>query len=97
MVVSIWLALCALFLFLLFDFILKAGSTFARIAGRSFPTDSSDRIIRIMFSLLRRLAGFRFQYEKTRPKLFPPRFLVVANHQSLLDIPVVMDFFRFLP
>ncbi|HPE36912.1 MAG TPA: lysophospholipid acyltransferase family protein [Spirochaetales bacterium] len=37
--------------------------------------------------------GMKLIYERGVPRL-PPRFIVVANHQSLLDIPILMDFFR---
>jgi len=93
MVASIWLVVSALILFLLFDFVLKAARPFAVDRGEDLSFKLADRIVQIMFSLLRRIGGFRFNYEKVPPGVLPARFLVVANHQSLLDIPVVMDFF----
>ncbi|TFG85473.1 MAG: 1-acyl-sn-glycerol-3-phosphate acyltransferase [Spirochaetales bacterium] len=35
----------------------------------------------------------RLEYDKSFERL-PERFIVIANHQSLLDIPVLMDYFR---
>lgn len=90
---SIWLVLSTMAIFMFYDFILRAVRPFAVDRGEELSCRMADRVIQIMFSLLRRLAGFRFQYETARVKELPSRFLVVANHQSLLDIPVVMDFF----
>lgn len=93
MAVSIWLVLTALFLFLLYGFILKVARPFSIDNGEELSYRLADSVVQTMFSLLRRLGGFRFQYEAKPIDPLPPRFLVVANHQSLLDIPVVMDFF----
>ena len=46
-----------------------------------------------LFRLLKAYKKFNFfGYKELRDKL-PEQFIVIANHQSLLDIPVFMNFF----
>lgn len=49
-----------------------------------------DSVVARIFSLLRTYCGFVFQYEDHSHSSLPPRFILVANHQSLLDIPLCM-------
>ncbi len=93
MIVSLWIVFTGISLLLFFDLIQKVACSFSADRGEEMSYRLADRIVRTMFSLFRRLGGFRFDYEKIAPGTLPPRFLVIANHQSLLDIPVVMDFF----
>ncbi|HEY9053268.1 MAG TPA: lysophospholipid acyltransferase family protein [Rectinemataceae bacterium] len=48
------------------------------------------KAIQAIFLLFRRYRGFEPVSEGLAPSSFPERFLLVANHQSLLDIPVLM-------
>lgn len=49
-----------------------------------------DKAISLIFSMFRTYTGFRIQFENRLRAPLPRRFLIVANHQSLLDIPVIM-------
>ncbi len=48
------------------------------------------KAIQSIFLLFRSYRGFRIECEGLEPGSVPERFLLVANHQSLLDIPVLM-------
>ncbi|HAP43937.1 MAG: hypothetical protein A2087_11820 [Spirochaetes bacterium GWD1_61_31] len=88
LVVSIALLICLIYqipaAFLIF---VSRASRLRGITRLKFST------LRIMMSAFRQYMGIRFQFDKVSSPL-PERFLVVANHQSLLDIPVLTDFFR---
>jgi len=48
------------------------------------------RLVDRIFSLLRTYCAFGLEYEDRYGGELPERFMLVANHQSLLDIPVFM-------
>jgi 1-acyl-sn-glycerol-3-phosphate acyltransferase len=50
-----------------------------------------DKAIRAIFYMFRTYRGFRPRFENFAAGKIPERYLVVANHQSLLDIPILMD------
>lgn len=51
------------------------------------------RGVRHIFSLLRTYAGFRFIKDEGNFSKLPEQFIVLSNHQSLIDIPMYMDYF----
>ncbi len=58
----------------------------------------SNYIVKVLaprlFAILRFSSGFRFfGYEETKKDL-PDNFIIISNHQSLLDIPLFMKFFH---
>lgn len=58
----------------------------------------SDYIVRIcaprVFSILSCYKNFRFKGNKESTKLLPDQFVILSNHQSLVDIPLYMNFLR---
>lgn len=58
----------------------------------------SDYIVRTvsprLFSILSCYKHFHFIGDKRRFSELPPQFIVISNHQSLLDIPCYMNYFR---
>jgi 1-acyl-sn-glycerol-3-phosphate acyltransferase len=48
----------------------------------------------LLFRLTHCYLGFRIIYGHYDKSALPPQFLVVSNHQSLLDIPLYMCYFR---
>lgn len=58
----------------------------------------SDYIVRVMaprvFAILSMYRHFSFLGEKDNGAVLPKQFILVSNHQSLLDIPCFMNFFR---
>lgn len=53
----------------------------------------ATRCARLVFAILRLLRGFRFLGERWSKERLPEQFLVVSNHQSLLDIVVYLCYF----
>lgn len=58
----------------------------------------SDGIVHIcaplVFSILSVYKNFKFKGDKNLKEELPQQFLIMSNHQSLLDIPVYMNFLR---
>lgn len=58
----------------------------------------SNYIVKVLaprlFAILNTYRQFHFFGYKESKKLLPQQFSVVSNHQSLLDIPALMNFFR---
>ena len=48
---------------------------------------------RLFFAIFRRYRNFRLLMDEESKKLLPPQFLVISNHQSLIDIVVYLNFF----
>lgn len=66
--------------------------------ARNVSVRISDYIIKVLapmiYSILRTYGKFHFWgYDETKKDL-PEQFLVICNHQSLLDIPTLMKFFH---
>lgn len=49
-----------------------------------------DKAIGIIFTMFSAYRGFRVRFENLLGESLPERFIVVSNHQSLLDIPIIM-------
>lgn len=58
----------------------------------------SQYIVKVLaprvFAILNCYRRFRFFGYKESKRLLPEQFLIISNHQSLLDIPAFMNFFR---
>jgi len=50
-----------------------------------------DKAIGSIISLFHTYRGFAVQFENRIGQPLPERYVVVSNHQSLLDIPIIMD------
>ncbi len=48
----------------------------------------------LIFSVLKCYTGFKFKADKASKKMLPEQYLVVSNHQSILDVVVFMRFLR---
>ncbi|MDP2815789.1 MAG: lysophospholipid acyltransferase family protein [Rectinemataceae bacterium] len=49
-----------------------------------------DKAIGIIFAMFHTYRGFCVRFESLLGESLPERFIVVSNHQSLLDIPILM-------
>ncbi len=80
-------------LFACYDFLLPASRLFS--PRRSFETTEryTKLAIRHIFSLMASYCGVRLSFENLSGQELPERFLLVTNHQSLMDIPVCMKLF----
>jgi len=47
--------------------------------------------IAMIFLMFRHYAGFKVDFQNRIDGKLPARFLLVSNHQSLIDIPILMD------
>jgi 1-acyl-sn-glycerol-3-phosphate acyltransferase len=63
--------------------------------GRAFETTEgfAHRAVRHIFRLMHFYCGVDLEYENLSGIDLPERFLLVANHQSLMDIPVCIALF----
>ena len=71
---------------------------FAYPISRKWSIRISDYIVKVLaprvFAILDCYRNFHFfGYDETK-KMLPSQFAVISNHQSLLDIPAFMNFFR---
>ncbi|MCR5606728.1 MAG: 1-acyl-sn-glycerol-3-phosphate acyltransferase [Treponema sp.] len=58
----------------------------------------SDYIVKVcaprVFAILSTYKKFKFLGDKKSKELLPEQFLVISNHQSLMDIPLFMNYMR---
>ena len=58
----------------------------------------SDYIVNVcsrrLFTIMHVYKKFRLSFSKENFETLPEQFIVLSNHQSLLDIPIYMNFFR---
>lgn len=80
---------CVLFYFALQDFMIRVVMVFHIRGSRRYVDHKSKRVIRMIFALAKFFADFRIVKETEAGVKLPRQFLLVANHQSLLDIPVL--------
>lgn len=87
--VNILILLSVLMVFSVNDFILRIG----RVVNRERPVEYSEYIMGLtlerIFSLIKSYRGFFLDVDDRIGDRWPERFLLVANHQSLVDIPVL--------
>ncbi len=71
---------------------------FAYPVSRKLSIKISDYIVHVcaprLFAFLSLYQNFKFLGDKNLKCELPEQFLIMANHQSLLDIPVFMNFLR---
>lgn len=76
----------------------SVGNIFAYPISKKISVKISDYIVRVLaprlFAILKAYRNFFFWgYYETKKDL-PENYIVIANHQSLLDIPLFMKFFK---
>lgn len=49
---------------------------------------------RLLFAFFKQYLGFRFEGDYTNIKMLPEQYLIISNHQSLLDIVVHMNYYN---
>lgn len=80
-------------LFAVYDILLTLSRFLA--PSRAFETTEivAKRSVRQMFNIMRLYCRAKLDFENNSGAELPDRFLLVANHQSLLDIPVCIALF----
>ena len=76
-----------------YDTELRLRSIFARRTLEARLARITWNAPRLFFALAKRFLDFNFIFENTASRPLPDRFMVIGNHQSLLDIPVVFYYF----
>lgn len=90
---SIFVVLCALVVIFYYDAELRFRSIFARGTLDKRLDYVAWNAPRLFFALARRYIGVDFVFENSAARPLPERFMIVCNHQSLIDIPAVFYFF----
>ena len=66
--------------------------------GTKRSVEYSERLVaqaaRLCLVTVKAISGARFDFEPHKPGPMPDRFLIVANHQSIADLPDIVYFFR---
>lgn len=75
------------------------ANIFAYPVSKKISLKISDYIVNVcaprLFAILKKYRNFNFWgYNETKKDL-PENFIVISNHQSLLDIPLFMKFFSW--
>ncbi|MBR5646028.1 MAG: 1-acyl-sn-glycerol-3-phosphate acyltransferase [Treponema sp.] len=74
------------------------GNILAYPVSKRLSVKISDYIVKVLaprfFAILKKYRKFNFWGYKDSKKLLPENFTVISNHQSLIDIPVYMNYFR---
>jgi len=87
--VNFMILLSVLLVFMEYDIILRIG----RVFNREAPVAYSEHILGLalarIFALIKSYRGFTLKVEDKLAGPWPERFILVANHQSVADIPVV--------
>lgn len=86
----------ALVLGLLFywDLKIKFLMVFNLRAGRNYLDRRANEMARQLFVNARVYGGLNLAIDNTSERSLPDRFLIISNHQSLVDIPFLMVVFR---
>ena len=67
---------------------------FCRRACKKVNKSITEKAAFTIFSILKCYVGFDFKADKESKKLLPDQYLVISNHQSILDIVVYMRFLK---
>lgn len=67
---------------------------FSKKAALFWSNYITNRTARIFFALLKTYRNFNFIQDKKSKENLPEQFMVISNHQSLLDIVVYLCFFH---
>lgn len=76
-------------LFISYDVVLRIGRALNREAPVAYSEQILSRVLARIFSLIKGYRGFTMEVEDGLAGSWPERFILVANHQSIADIPVV--------
>lgn len=85
---------CVLAIILFYDLEVRLRAIFARDTLPKRLAYISVNAPRLFFAVAKLFVGFRFDVRLRDCGPLPPRFLLIGNHQSLVDIPVVFRFFH---
>ncbi len=85
---------CFLALVLTWDFALRIRSVIHVPAALRWINCRANHMARIVLAVTRLYMDHRIEYSSSvRRETIPKRFLLLANHQSIVDVPVLMSVF----
>lgn len=85
------LIVCAvLLLFSWYDAVLRVGRILDRKGALAYSDVVMDRVLERIFSILRCYRGFSIEVDDRLAGKLPERFVLVANHQSMIDILILI-------
>jgi 1-acyl-sn-glycerol-3-phosphate acyltransferase len=85
--------LCLLFVFVRADLGLRFIAPFSPGGIQTWLTAEQKRVARLALKFASKLTGLRVETGKFPGDSLPRSFMIVTNHQSLADIPVLIDAF----
>ncbi len=80
--------------FSFYEVLIRFNRVFRRRRSLEITERLGRRAVSRIFRLFQVYAGFRIGFENRSGEPLPERFLLLANHQSLLDIPITMGLLR---
>ena len=80
-------------LFGLYDIMLSLSTFFAPRRVFEINERFAKKAVKRIFRLMKEYCAVRLDFDNVSGRELPARFLLVSNHQSLLDIPVCMALF----
>jgi 1-acyl-sn-glycerol-3-phosphate acyltransferase len=87
---TVFFLFCLLFIFVRSDLGLKLRILFRSPALQEYLETTQKKTARLIFSLVQRTTGFRITVDPFDGPPLPSTVLIVTNHQSLADIPVLI-------
>ncbi len=92
---SFIIVFCFLVFLAWFAFWLRFVYTFSRKAALKLNTEViAKKVPHLMFACLKQYAGFKFEGDYSNIDDLPEQYLVISNHQSVLDIVVHMKYYN---
>ncbi|HTX72298.1 MAG TPA: lysophospholipid acyltransferase family protein [Rectinemataceae bacterium] len=76
--------------FMLYDVLLRIELVVHRRRRQDILQEYAWRTVRRIVALFKTYGAFTLEFENRTIEGLPPRFLLVANHQSLMDIPILI-------
>ncbi len=86
--------ICLISQLLIWDLYFKTTTLVSYAAARRYIDRNVARMARKLFTMARIYAGLEFEVTSAVDRRLPPQAMVVANHQSLIDIPLLMVVLR---
>ncbi|MBI9109064.1 MAG: 1-acyl-sn-glycerol-3-phosphate acyltransferase [Spirochaetales bacterium] len=87
---TIFLALLTLTIFVFWDILIRIKYIFSRKSIEKWVDIQFHRICNLLFSFTAFLVNVHIHFERPKELALPETFLLVANHQSIQDIPLLI-------
>jgi len=87
-------ATCVFCLFILYEILLRAARSIHPVRAVKVIDAYCEAVVDRIFSLLRAYCDLEIGFERKADQALPERFLLLANHQSLLDIALCMKLLK---